>query len=201
MRRLITLVAVLGAIAVPRGAAARSELLQGLQLGVRTGWAVPLGALERHGLDLNDAVDGQIPIWIDLGYRFTPNLHAAAVVQWGYARVAHCPSGESCFAQDGRAGLTLDYHFMPSLRMDPYAGIGMAFEVLSMDLGPRTTTYRGIEWLNLQAGADWPTSRALRLGPFVSYGLGQFLWRNGSSVDSTDVHHWIQFGVRATYDM
>lgn len=77
----------------------------------------------------------------------------------------------------------------------------MSFEVLSLDVGPRTTTWRGFEWLNVLAGADWPLSKALRLGPVVSYGLGQFLWRNGSSVDSTDVHHWLHFAVRATYDL
>jgi hypothetical protein len=44
-------------------------------------------------------------------------------------------------------------------------------------------------------------SKTLRLGPVVSYGLGQFLWRNGSSIDSTDLHHWVTFAVRATFDL
>lgn len=201
MRKLVILVALLCASAVPRSAAAGSGMLEGFQLGIRTGWAVPLGSFEKNGLKLNDTMDGQVPIWLDLGYRVMPNLHASAVLQWGLARVAHCPSGETCFAQDGRVGVAFDYHFLPSLRFDPYAGIGMSFEVLSLDLGPRTTTYRGFEWLNLQAGADWPFSKALRVGPVVSYGLGQFLWRNGSSIDSKDLHHWIHFAVRATYDL
>lgn len=200
MRKLTTIVAVLAAIAAPVGAAA-GPAIEGLQLGLRTGWAIPLGSLEGHGVHVNDAIDGQVPLWLDVGYRVMPSLHAAATVQWGYAAVAHCPAGQSCFAQDARVGFALDYHFMPSLRMDPYAGIGMAFEVLSMDLGSRTSTYRGFEWLNVQAGADWPVSNALRLGPYASYGLGQFLWRNGSSVDSQDLHHWIQLGVRATFDL
>lgn len=201
MRTLITVIAFLAAAVVPRSAAAEPGMLEGFQLGIRTGWAVPFGAVEKNGLELNDAMDGQVPIWLDLGYRATPNLHAAAVVQWGLARVANCPSGETCFAQDGRAGLTLDYHFLPSLRFDPYAGVGMAFEVLSLDLGSRTTTYRGMEWLNVQAGADWPMSQSLRIGPVVSYGLGQFLWRNGSSVESKDVHHWVHLAIRATFDL
>jgi opacity protein-like surface antigen len=122
-------------------------------------------------------------------------------VQYGLGRITHCPAGENCLAQDGRFGLTLDYHFMPNVRFDPYAGVGMAFDVLSLDLGSQTTTYRGFEWLNLQVGADWPMSKTLRLGPVVSYGLGQFLWRNGSSIDSTDLHHWVTFAVRATFDL
>jgi outer membrane protein W len=201
MRKLIVVAALLVAGAVPRSAAAASSLLEGFQLGVRTGWAVPFGAVEKGGGNLADAVEGQVPIWLDLGYRITPALHAAAVVQYGLGRVTHCPSGQSCLAQDGRFGLTLDYHFLPSLRFDPYAGVGMAFDVLSLDLGSRTTTYRGFEWLNVQVGADWPMSKTLRLGPVMSYGLGQFLWRNGSSIDSTDVHHWVTFAVRATFDL
>jgi hypothetical protein len=67
----------------------------------------------------------------------------------------------------------------------------------------------GIQFLNLQAGADYKVMPNLGIGPFIIFGLGQYSsWSfsgpnlpPGRSVQETALHGWLTFGLRGAYDI
>jgi hypothetical protein len=62
-----------------------------------------------------------------------------------------------------------------------------------------TFVYSGPELATVEGGADWKVGEAWRLGPFVSWSLGRFLFLNGDDLDPKGGHAWITLGVRGTF--
>src|SRR5262249_55000727 len=95
----------------------------GLQFGVRSGYAIPLGSAygpiagQPSTTDFKDEIKGMIPIWADVGYRFNPNWYLGGFFQFGFGLVpsnSECSlAGVSCSENDLRFGLNLHYHFLP----------------------------------------------------------------------------------------
>src|SRR5262245_12481435 len=108
------------------GAAGADELTgaarpPGFELGVRTGYALPFGKMDDQSTDVRETISGQIPVWLDVGYRVTPNLVLAAYGQLGIGLFKNdCPSGASCSAKDWRFGLAARYHIQPAEKLDPW---------------------------------------------------------------------------------
>jgi hypothetical protein len=106
---------------------------RGPQLGLRVGYASGTGIVY-SGLNVHDASDGALPVTVDLGWRFLPQLYAG--VYGSFAPVftkgnpLSCPAGFDCNAQDWRFGVQVDYHFLPRTRLDPYVGLGGGYEIL-----------------------------------------------------------------------
>lgn len=99
----------------------------GLDLGARLGYGIPLGKAiggPGPGNALSDGITGQVPIWIDAGYRFTPNVMAGAYFQYGFAFVKDCPSGASCSAHDIRLGIQAQYRIQPTEKWTPGWALG-----------------------------------------------------------------------------
>jgi hypothetical protein len=68
---------------------------------------------------------------------------------------------------------------------------------------------KGLEFINLQGGADFPVSPGLRIGPFLSASVGQFSSTSVSggglefSGDITDkgIHEWVTIGIRGAFNL
>jgi len=58
----------------------------GVEIGVRTGYAIPLGNAAGDA-DLDQLYSGIIPLWFDLGYRLTPNVMIGGYFQYGFGLV------------------------------------------------------------------------------------------------------------------
>lgn len=223
--RILALAALCASLALPQRARAESAVDPflrpvpsgppdaGLTLGARFGFGAPLGRTSQ-GNDLSKTFSGTIPLQIEAGWRFNPNLYGGVYFQFAAAQLdsqmrearACDADGVSCSSSDLRVGLDVVYTFLPAARFSPWAGFGAGFETakLSVSQGGSTTelSWKGFELAHVTAGLDlrfWP---AVRFGPFANATLARFTTRE-ASVDSPQgaFHGWMQFGMRAAVDL
>jgi hypothetical protein len=113
-----------------------------------------------------------------------------------------------------RVGLNLQYRINPLGPVDPWLGVGIGYEVLSSTAssdGTETTyTASGLEFANLQLGADLMATPRVRIGPYGRFSFAQYMTSNvqsdGSEVSSGPIenpalHNWLEFGLRIAYDL
>lgn len=180
--------------------------------GVRLSYAFPLGRFH-NGEDepyLGSTYDSAIPLQLELGWRFNP--HVRAGVYGTYALVqpnSFCPDALDCRASSVRVGVSAEYHVMPLHRTDAWVGVGAGYEQSTFGLTQKgveaESTYSGLEFFALQAGADYRVARHLTLGPAFTWTFARYSTldvRLGSGTGSETVqkralHGWMMFGVRA----
>src|SRR5271166_5574610 len=187
-----------------------------VQLGLRTGYALPLGDAAGGGnSSLGNIVTGMIPIWLDAGYRLNPNIYIGADFAYGITFINNDKTGcgmpgASCSSNDLMFGIDAHYHFMPDAQFDPWAGVGVGYEILSLSEGPASANFNGFQFLNLQGGADYKVTPQLGVGPFLMFSLGQYSSCSESSggmsagsctIPQQAMHEWLTIGVRGTYDI
>lgn len=215
--------AFLAAFAVTERSEAQEEGPTGLELGGRLAYGIPMGRLEDDDdADLADAISGQVPLGLDLGYRVTPQLSVGAFFTYGFGFVGDdledlCEFADAdCSARDIRVGAQVAYHLQPGQSVDPWLGAGFGYEWLTFNLSANDTdtsvTGHGFEFVNLQAGLDFPAGTGAGIGPYLGFALGQY-GRTSSSCDgdcgmTTDesdeiedkaMHQWLFLGVRGTF--
>ncbi len=223
MRKILLSVAAVLALAVQPARAA--DFTPGFGASLRLAYGIPMGGVanEANG-DLSNFLSGSLPIQLDLGYRFTPNLSVAAYGQYaiGFAGNANVSglgdlcsiSGVSCSGHDWRVGAEAVWHFMPGQQLDPWAGIGTGYEWMSFSAeggGEKAdVTFHGWEFFNVQLGADYQVAPSFGIGPFVQFSLGQYSSGNATSttggsssgdITNKTTHEWLQIGVRGTFNL
>ncbi|WP_394844747.1 hypothetical protein LZC95_47840 [Pendulispora brunnea] len=180
----------------------------GLEIGLRTGFALPFGQIADRAPDISEYVTGQVPFWLDAGYRIIPELYVGGYAQYGIGITKNCPSGISCSANDVRLGINVQYHPTPLQVTDPWIGLGFGYEVFN--LSQSTTrgesadaSAKGWEFANFQTGVDFRASPNFRIGPFVSFSLDQTATISQGSLSSSDfdkaLHMWLFFGLRGAF--
>lgn len=191
----------------------------GPEIGVRTGYAIPFGneagysTTSISGQPMGDVFEGQIPIWLDAGYRVLPRLYVGAFGQYGpglsnNSKTGCGQHGLSCSYNDVMLGIDAHYHFAPGATFDPWAGVGFGYEWANLNAAisgtPIGGQYRGWQFVNVQLGGDFKVVRGFGLGPFAMFSLGQFDTVGGDagsvSVTAQELHEWLTFGVRGVYD-
>jgi hypothetical protein len=205
MRKLVIASVTLAALALAGTASA-----EGLELGARLGYGLPLGDAMKDN-SLNDGVSGQVPIWIDVGYRINESIFVGAYAQYGFTFVKDCPDGVDCSANDIRFGVQGQYHFMPGESFDVWAGLGIGYEMLNvkMEAGgvEAKSNYKGFEFANLQVGGDFEVADGIGVGPFLSFSLGQYSKAKidavgfDGSIDDKGLHEWLVIGVRGSFQI
>jgi hypothetical protein len=207
-----------------------AERRTGFTAGLRLGVGVPLGNAGRDplaGLDrnLNDLTSWRAPVWVDVGY----SLSGATTVGV-YGQVGTGGTGDACTFDcdwsDIRIGAEVEWRLAPGAAVDPWLGLGLGYEwltyrvLVSVDVpdgmggtetlsGRATERFGGPELL-LQAGVDFQVEDALRIGPYASATLAQYLTDSftceGSnecpadgSIDGPAFHSWIGVGLRGAY--
>jgi opacity protein-like surface antigen len=202
----------------------------GIEVGLRSGFALPLGDLQGgSGLGgtstkLSDAFNGFIPIWVDAGYRLNPNIYIGAFFQYGIGlvnnsgstagQVSCTTSGVSCTGNNLLFGVDAHYHLMPEGTFDPYGGLGVGYEILSANVSAGGNSggvsYNGFQFVNFQVGADYKAMPNLGIGPFVMFSLGQFSGCSFSgsasslgncTIPQQAMHEYLTFGLRGAYDI
>jgi len=224
-----TIVIVFGAALLAASTARAAEPApSGFEIGVRTGYAFSAGnrGAPPNGTDqpVGDYVGGQIPLWLDVGYRFNGDFYLGGFVQYGFGIVnddrqdACRLDNVDCSASDTRLGLMGRYHLPTSSPLSPWLGFGVGYEWGTFSLhqsliGSSNTdqTWSGFEFANLQVGADYHVAPKVALAPFVSVSFGQFrgistktttgmtTTTTEEDVAETSVHEWILIGVRTAF--
>jgi hypothetical protein len=195
------------ALVSPGSALALDQPHPGFEIGLRTGHALAAG---RQGVPttgtnnhMDEFVTGQLPFWLDVGYRPTSKVYLGGFLQYGLGLVND--------AQEGR------YHFNLG-SFSPWLGYGLGYEWWSFkvdyNLGVGTDpdfqdTWLGFEFANFQVGADFQVLRRLILAPFISFSLDQF--RNFKrtldspamtvkyDVADKSIHEWLFLGLRIAF--
>lgn len=191
------------------------------EAGLRAGFGMPMGKADASQ-ELGNAVDMQLPLQLDAGVRLMKSLFLGAYFQYGFALLADanklgCDSADlDCSGQDVRLGIQAHYHIMADRQFDPWVGLGIGYEWLTMSTEGGgvdvSATIHGFEFASLQAGLDIALSDNFRVGPFVSFSLAQY---SSTSVDcsgsicgnlgaSGDIpnktlHEWLILGVRGAF--
>jgi opacity protein-like surface antigen len=189
---------------------------QGPVFGLRLGYGVPSGRISDEGDPrLSDLIDHQVPIWLEMGYRFTPFLWGSIHGQISPTSVdyAFCATA-SCDAMNYRIGADLQLHLAPDQPFDPWLGIGFGYEWLEAEALDRNGvftdfTYSGWQLPLLEGGLDFALSPNVALGPYVSWALGRYRNRDTTQGGVTvsehiidqSYHSWFQIGVKGTFKL
>jgi hypothetical protein len=178
----------------------------GVELGLRLGYAKPIGRLAEH-VDMVDIYDRQIPIRLDAGYRFDSHVFAGLYFQYGYpifSDKSGCTREHvSCSGSDMNMGVGAQYHFSPTGTVDPWVGASAGYELITSAVRVGgIETAQGFEFGNVQLGSDFKFSPAYPLtaiGPFASASLGKF---GPQATDQKNyMHMWFMVGFRTVYSL
>ena len=207
MKKLAS-IATLSLVTAFAGSAAADESDGGTgpRFGLRTGYMIPIGDASKDN-KLGDTVGGGIPIWLDAGYRVIPSVYVGLYFDYAILFPADkiCPSGTDCSFHQIRVGVMGAYHFIPAGPIDPWAGLGIGYEIVGGSVGPGDFSTKGLEFLNLQGGADYKVTPNIRVGPFLSFSLGQYSTTTSGNqsgdIKDTAMHEWFTIGVRGAYDL
>jgi opacity protein-like surface antigen len=180
----------------------------GVSVGLSVGYGIPMGSVSASQT-MSDLFTGALPIQIDLGYRFTPNLYLGAFYQFSIgfvssAQEARCTANNwtSCSVGDMQFGLAFVYTFLPYSSFAPYAGLGIGWEIATINYsgpgGSLSESVSGFQFARLIVGGDFRVGSGFRVGPFVNFSLGQF---SGDTIVNSSIHSWLQFGIKGTVDL
>jgi outer membrane protein W len=212
--------------------AAVADPQAGMSFGLRTGYSMPSGQVGKAGptdkvSDLGDSVKGMVPLWLDIGYRVTPNLYLGGSFQYAFGFVNKDKAGPiceqaECSTHDLAFGANVQYHFLPTASFDPWIGAGLGYEILTLSLSQSGSgkasaldqTAKGLQFLNLQLGGDIATSPQFVVGPFVNVTVGKFnsysvLGKSGGTtvldqsgdLQDAQIYEWITVGLRGQFNL
>lgn len=206
------------------------ERRTGFSGGLRLGLGVPLGKAgeDPFGVEreLSDLTPWRAPVWVDVGYA----VSGAATIG-AYAQIGSGAAGDSCQGDcdwsDVRAGVQAEWRFVPGAALNPWLGVGLGWEWLSFrqliraevpdgmggtePVSGRVSERFGGPEAMLQGGVDFQIEDALRIGPYASATLSQYLTDSfectpatdlcpaDSSLDGSAFHSWIGVGLRGAY--
>ncbi|MEZ4222703.1 MAG: hypothetical protein R3B13_17305 [Polyangiaceae bacterium] len=186
------------------------------QVGLRLGFGLPMGEAIRNA-DLNEGIIGQIPIWLDVGYKLTPRWLIGLYASAGFVLFkaadapgeAGCPDNADCSATDVRLGAQVHFFTNPGASSSFWLGAGAGYEWLSTSIETTDSQFSGFEFINGQLGLDFATGDKSAIGPFAAFTVGQFTnykfsfasQSTDGSIDQTGIHHWLVLGIRGTTDL
>ena len=214
----VTLLA-LGLAATPAHA---EELPTRFEAAVRAGVGIPIGNAAGEttrapaGTSLADLVAWSVPLELELGARVGPAF-VGGYVTYAFGKAGSAlESGTSRSASNVRFGFEVLWHLGLDGPVDPWLGLGVGYEWLTLSVGGSggtiTGSARGFEWVNLQLGIDFPLGRSFRLGPFVRSRVAQYdtgslgvINSQGAEASGTGdiqskaLHLWIDLGLRFAF--
>jgi hypothetical protein len=195
-----------------------------VDLSLRVGLALPAGNFSAGGANLGDWTGDELAAGVGARYLLTPQIGIGVDGQLGFSvtnadpnpHVDVCSMGIDCSGLDWRLGLLAGYDFAPGARLDPWLSVGVGYESLRAGIGAQNPgqpaplrtlrVTRGGSYAALDGGLDVAVEPTVRVGPFVSFTVGQ---SSTTSVDpssaagpaqpdfGTSTHYWLLVGIRA----
>jgi hypothetical protein len=204
-----------GAPAAP-AAAAPDPNAPHFEAAVRAGFGVPFGEAFGSGGTISNKMSDYssytIPIWVDAGVRLWGSVFLGAYFAYGFGGstdAATCGTGYNCSPSTLRFGGQVHWHPSgSSASIDPWIGLGSGYEKLSIGVSGNATgtiDFSGWEFATAQLGVDFALGSVVRIGPWVSFSIGQY--GTGSltgpaggttsgPIDNKGTHEWLMGGVR-----
>jgi hypothetical protein len=190
------------------------------EASLRVGIGFPLGSAYQTttGTDvsLGDWSSFTIPVQLDLGVRLGGSWFLGAYFSYGFAGSATAVfnsftcgvSDVKCSPSTLRFGGQVHWHLLGNVSTDPWIGLGSGYERVSLGVsgstGEGSLSISGWEFANVQLGLDFALGSAVKLGPWVSFSVGQYGSVGGSSggtgisgdITNKTIHEWVMGGVR-----
>ena len=195
----------------------------GFVIGLSVGVAVPGGNTTGAAGDyLSNTFGFQVPLTIDLGVNLLPSLFLGA-----YGTFADGASGsalsetcyqESCSELSFRAGVVVEYRFLPGRTFEPWIGYGAGYDTNTLSqTSPNqfgVTEPRGAKTLNgwdfghARIGLDFLVDRFSAAGFYADIGFGKYGYEStqvstepavGQNITNQAFHEWTTVGVRWTF--
>jgi len=189
----------------------------GVSIGLSVGYGLPMGNVSSTpSTKMTDLFSGALPLQLDVGWRFTPNLYLGAFFQYSIAFIASAQNATctanfwtGCSGSDLQFGANFVYTFMPYSKFAPYVGLGLGWEIASLNYTSASQSVSesvsGFQFARLIVGGDFRVGSAFRVGPFVNFSLGQFSSLSSPNPDASiidkSIHTWLQFGIKGTVDL
>jgi hypothetical protein len=199
-----------------------------LQIAVRTGAQFPFGNATGAANDsMSNSFGWQVPIILDVGWKFTPALFVGLYGGAGFGgtsgqvSTACSQNNESCFGATLRGGIEAVYYFAPSASLDPWLGYGIGYESSSVNIGASngnggSIAVSGWEFAHFMAGLDFRLGKVVGLGPTIDFSIGQYgnesistgtqqggsyvqTGSGGGSIPQTAIHEWLLVGGRVVF--
>jgi hypothetical protein len=189
-----------GAPAAAAGGADRPATA--VEVGLRAGYSIPMGDVADKSSFSDTGLSGVIPIQAEVGYKINPNLLVGGYFSYGIG-MANSDKCKDCSFSQLRFGAQVHYYFLPTGQFDPWLGAGIGYEILKESQAE--VSAKGLEYINLQGGADYRVNGNVGLGPVLQFGIGSY---GSASVKGNDVpnfksatHEFLTIGVRGIYDI
>jgi outer membrane protein W len=216
MRRLTTILAAVAVAALASPAAAASPLDGKLQVGLRAGYGWPFGEYEA-GHPMDEYITSEIPITLEVNYRAWEHVSLGVYGAYAFGTVPqglqddYAAFGRTASIASWRVGAQVIVDLWPGATVDPWAGLGIGYQWMMFDVksdtGTSGLTYRGFDWIVVQAGADVRIAEWLAVGPYVAFTTGVFgdvdldfpTGSGSNEVTDTAEHEWLDVGVRALF--
>jgi len=167
-----------------------------LSLGPSATLSMPAGELVA-GRDAEGAVDRAFPLELRAGWRLTPGLEVGLAGGYGFGAVGSerkgwCSDrGVSCDVHLWHAAARAEYR-LRGARWIPWGAGLVGWERLVERWEKDASDWERESWsgwlAGLEAGVDAPAVRAVDIGIFVSFGLGQHRWRSVSGETAGYAH-------------
>jgi hypothetical protein len=215
MRKFAMIAAAAAVLATP--VASKAQVTLGLRAGY--GWAMgDAGKFDGVTGKMSDGVSGQIPLQLDALWRLNPQVGLGAYVGYGFAQFGGtlkdtCNiSGVSCDASIITAGLQGTYAFSTGGQFVPWLGLATGWEwgsITAKGGGSKAEqSISGWDILTLQVGGDYKVNPKFGVGPYLTYGFGQyssysakFNGTDTGTVFGSATHQWFQLGLRGTFEL
>jgi hypothetical protein len=178
----------------------------GFQMAVRTGYQIPLGSAANQ-LKMSDAFGGQVPVILDIGGKPIPNLFIGGYLGLAFGGCgAQLQNTNGCLSDSLTIGAEVAYSFIPNSRFNPWIGYGIGLAASAIGANGQTVSLSGVDIGHFMGGLDFRLTRGFGIGPFVDFGLGEYLsvtedLGNGSvngDVNGKALHEWLLLGVKLT---
>ena len=204
---------VLAPLIAASGVARADGRVQGLELGMRAGYGVPMGKVDTlEGDSLRQTVSSTIPVGAEIGYRLDSSLLLGVYGVYSFASPAEalsdeCSSqGRRCSIGDERVGVQAQIHGSLSNRWDPWVGIGTGYEWMQVHTGATTLIARGWEIAQVETGVNVKALDSFGLGPFIALAVGEYDTESLPGTRTTSVtnkafHEWLVFGLQFALEL
>jgi outer membrane protein W len=187
-----------------------------LALRFRVAYGIPKGDTFQ-GKTLEDTFGTTVAPQIEFAYFFNSKLTLGLYFQFGRGDTSEACFEALCGATVARLGIDLDYHFRPGAFVSPWVGVGVGYEMASVDFeAPEgrgelaSLALKGFDLGHANLGVDLRLTRTVSVGPYISASLGQYFSAD-TSVDGVGdadtsipgsartLHVWLQPGVRVQF--
>jgi len=173
-----------------------------LSFAIRAEYAFPVGA-STAGAPITDAVQGAFLIGGEIGYLIAPRLTLLGYFFYGFPQVpanGNCASNpdDDCSAGLYRFGVVANYHFSAEKRFDPWVGLGVGYELLTLTATDDSTgdqdgaiSLNGLE-VNALGGVEWRPGKSFGIGPYANVSAGHYFTEGAGAA----IHSWLGIGLR-----